>query len=123
MGNRQRLIQAGLIVFLALMVAGVVLAQPETGKDCTSKIQAGRVFVQLDEDGYSLQTVPLPLAYCGNYVVVATPQGSGMAELAEFEVTRWFVDSSLASYQFVIGVQGEPGAGAWFHYVAAASYE
>lgn len=119
----KRLMQIALIVVIAAGVVGVVLAQP-AGKDCTSEVQAGRVWVQLDDNGLSLQSVPLPNAYCGPYVVVANPQGSGgaAATVAEFDIDKWFVDSFI-SRQFMLGVEGEPNAAAWFHWVAVASYE
>lgn len=113
----KRLIQVVLIVVIAVGVVGAVLAQP-AGKDCTNEIQAGRVLVPLDEKGLALQPVTLPLPYCGPYVVVATPQGSG----AELAVEKWFIDELFAT-AFVVGVQGEPGAAAWLQWVAVASYE
>ena len=104
-----------IIVFLVLSIVGGVLASPQS-KDCTANLQAGRVLVELDTNGQAQESAMLPNAYCGSYVVVANPQGDGVA------VNRWGVDSSLA-YAFTLTVQGQPGAVVWFHYIAAASYE
>ena len=111
----KRIVETIIVIFLILSIVGVVLASPQS-KDCTSSLQAGWVLVELDANGQGQELVTLPNPYCGNYVVVATPQGDGLS------VNQWGVDSSL-SHAFTLTVQGQPGAAVWFHTIAAASYE
>lgn len=112
-----------LTLTLTVIIPNAAALKANPAKTCTAQAYGGKTLIQIGEDGYALQLVPLPVPVCGPYVVIANPQGSGSQEAvagaepiaSEFAAERWFVDTFLDD-AFVIGVKGEPGAGVWFQW-------